>query len=126
MTKAGHGLRHLLPAAAMTEWAIGTVAVDRGVDDARPKRRDLLRPEAELADHARAGSPGENTSASSISALRRAAPSLREIEEAAALAVVGVEDMLGDLRQALGSDHQHVGCRARRACEQPSDRPECG
>src|SRR5262249_3803838 len=38
VAQAGHGLRHLLPAAAMTKWPIGAVAVDRGVDDARSKR----------------------------------------------------------------------------------------
>src|SRR5262245_53024806 len=53
MAKARHGLRHLLPAASMAEGPVGAIAVDRGADDARPKRRDLFGSEAKLGDHPR-------------------------------------------------------------------------
>src|SRR5882757_9053093 len=52
MTKARHRLRHLLPTAAMTEWTVSAVAVDRSVNDAWSKCRELFGSEAELADHA--------------------------------------------------------------------------
>src|SRR5262245_30559296 len=107
--KARHGLRHLLPAAAMAEWPIGAVAVDRGIDDARPECRDLFRPEAELGNHARPVALREHIGLSYQRPQTVAVLSLQQIEETATLAVAGIEDVLGDLWQALSRYHQHVG-----------------
>src|SRR5215831_4577378 len=53
MQNAGDRLRDLLPAGAVTERAIGAEAADGNIDETRPQRRQLLRPEAELRERAR-------------------------------------------------------------------------
>ena len=97
MAKASHRLCDLLPAGAMTEWTIGTITVDRSVNDSRPERGDLFGPKPELTDGARTiplrkdvGSLYERLQA------RHIIPFFK-IQEAAALPVARIKDMLGNL-----------------------------
>src|SRR3954471_16144786 len=106
-TKARHRLRHLLPATAMAERTISAVAVDRSVNDTWPECREQFGSEAELADHAGTIALREDVRALYQGLQTRCVFALREIEEAAALAVIRIKHVFWDLRQALGRDHQH-------------------
>src|SRR5262245_28650285 len=109
MAKPGHGLRHLLPAAAMTEGAVRAVAADRSINDARPQGGDVFLPKAELFHRARAIALREHIRSPYQRLQARRLLLLRQIEEAAALAMVRIQHMLGDLWQLRGGHHQYVG-----------------
>ena len=85
----------------MTEWTIGAVAVDRSVNDTRSERGDLFRPKPEFTDRARTIPLREDVGSLYELLQTRRILALGKIEEAAALAVARIEDMLGNLGQML-------------------------
>src|SRR6185295_2002882 len=97
MTEASHRLCNLLPAGAMTEWTIGTITVDRNVNDTRSERGDLVGPKPELTDGARTIALREDVSSLYERLQARHIILLSEIQKAAALPMARIKDMLGNL-----------------------------
>src|SRR4051794_9054871 len=92
----------------MAEWTAVAVAADGGGDDARSQRRKLFGSEAKLGDSTRTIALREYVRCLDQSLQARRILALGEIEEAASLAVIRIENMLRDLRQTLRRHHQHV------------------
>src|SRR5262245_29186426 len=101
MQDAGDGLGDLFPTGTVTERAISTEAADGDVNEARAQRCKLFGPEAELRERARPIPLREHVRLLDERLQARGVLGVRQIEKGAALAVIGVDDMFGDLRQVL-------------------------
>jgi hypothetical protein len=81
----------------MTEWTIGTITVDRNVNDTGSERGDLFRPKPKSTDGARTIPLREDVGSLYELLQTRHIMALSKIQEAAALAMARIKDMLGNL-----------------------------
>src|SRR5262249_22725956 len=106
---AGGALGDLLPAAAAGVWAAVAVAADREIDDPGALLREVLGAQPVPVHDAGTVALAEHVDVADKLADRGELLRLVEVEEAAALAVARVHDVLGHLRQVARRHHQHVG-----------------